>query len=199
MKPQCRVTFKNLSNSFKNINASDLLNNLENLAFMKPEQLTKFSSVDSLLIAKALSNQATGELSQLIAKALAANIPATADVTDIPAIASSVPLQCFQKSDNILKLAQSVGSMDLENMNSFRKGYLANKVKFTKLNLRYINLFISLEHKIAESKNSTAVVALLTSSTDPVLINSISTSMIKNLSIDITNISVAQLPIAYVF
>lgn len=52
--------------------------------------------------------------------------------------------------------------------------------------------------KIASSNNETLIKNMLTSSSDPTIINSIPAQLITSLAIDITNIPAANLPDAFV-
>ena len=62
-----------------------------------------------------------------MAKSLGQNIPANTPLTGIASIASSVPLSCFS-STSPGTLASLAGSMDLLNMDPFKKGFIATKV-----------------------------------------------------------------------
>ena len=148
-KRQCRVAFPSLATASENINASDLSNNLgnyfsifikfpkfhdiflylkiEKISFMRPDQLGKFSFNDSLTIAKALTSKNGEQLSHLMAKSLGANISPTQDISSIASIASAVPLECLRNTDPS-KLSDLISTMDVANMDPFRKGFIAARV-----------------------------------------------------------------------
>lgn len=153
-KRQCRVAFPSLATASENISASDLSNNLgnyfsifikfpkftisffiflffylkiEKISFMRPDQLGKFSFNDSLAIAKALTSKNGEQLSHLMAKSLGANISPSQDISSIASIASAVPLECLRNTDPS-KLSDLISTMDVANMDPFRKGFIAARV-----------------------------------------------------------------------
>ena len=85
---------------------------------------------DSLKIGMALATSGK-KLDEKSTDALGKNIPKTANAKDLLSIASSIPIQCFNNtlpSDLVNNLAQ----MDLDNMDSFRKTFIAQKVRDSK-------------------------------------------------------------------
>lgn len=97
--------------------------------------LNNFTGDDALKIAKAL---ATGDqkMSKEMAKSLGANIPANTSVNDVLSIASSVPLECFDNAKPA-DLISNLEKMDTDNMDSFRKSFIAKKV--TKIIIHQFN------------------------------------------------------------
>ena len=67
-----------------------------------------------------------------MAKSLGANIlsNSTTNMSTIASIASGIPLACFDTvaSSNPSSIINSISSMDLVNMDAFRKNYIALKV-----------------------------------------------------------------------
>ena len=89
--------------------------------------MSNFSGADSLEIAKALAT-ADKKLDSELAKNLGRNVPKTADAKDLMSLASSIPIECFNQT-SAADLVNNLGKMDLDNMDSFRKTFVANKVK----------------------------------------------------------------------
>lgn len=146
------------------------------ISFLLPSQLGSFSESDSLLVAQALTSKGL-KLSPTMAKSLGANIPLTSSVSSLASIASSIPLECFNNTspDNLVSL---VGSMDLDNMDPFRKGFIASQ--------------------IASSKNSSIIANLLIGTSDSSIVNSIPSYLFNQLNINVSSIPATNLPIAYV-
>ena len=91
---------------------------------------------DSLQIGLALATSGK-QLDPASAMAIGKNIPKTANAKDLMSIASSIPLQCFNNtlpSDLVNNLAQ----MDLGNMDSFRKTFIADKVRDLIKKIKYL-------------------------------------------------------------
>jgi len=84
------------------------------------------SPANSLLVAQALATS-NSTFSPSMAKSLGQNIPAGTPLTNIASIASAVPLSCFNSTPPGT-LVNLVSSMDLGNMDSFKKGFIASKV-----------------------------------------------------------------------
>jgi len=93
---------------------------------MKPSQLGAMSPANAFAVAAALSSSGN-TLSPAMAKSLGQNIPANTPLTNIAGIASSVPMSCFNNTSPG-QLANLVGTMDLENMDPMKKGFIASKV-----------------------------------------------------------------------
>ena len=125
LPPNAKLLCQSVFKTFLNI--SDFLDDSGDVSFLNFDQLNKLTSNESLMIAKSLNNKIDEKISQLIIKLIGINIPDIIDATEIPSIASSIPLKCFTNSDPH-KIAESLNLMDLENMNSFRKVFLAYKV-----------------------------------------------------------------------
>lgn len=98
----------------------------DQIGLLSLSDLNNFTSADSLLIAKALSS-GNKTVDKEMAKSLAANIPKNTKVSDVLSVASSIPLECFNNSSPS-ELVSVLGKMDVENMDSFRKSFIANKV-----------------------------------------------------------------------
>lgn len=101
------------------------------VSFLTPFKLGNFSPDESVSVAAKLSEENT-KLTQIMAKSLGAKIPITENVASIASIASSIPLQCFNITSPAT-LASLVNKMDLDNMDPFRKGFIAFQVRL-KLN-----------------------------------------------------------------
>ena len=136
------------------------------------------------------------KLETSMAKSLGANIPVTQSVDSVASIASSIPLECFNNTSNE-KLASLVRSMDLNNMDPFRKGFIANQV----FSISFLSFLIDLKYyyfKIASSKNASVIKNLLTGTTDSFIINSIPTYLLSKINLNISAIPATNLPKAFV-
>lgn len=98
----------------------------DQIGLLSMSALNNFSASDSVKIAKALSS-GNQKMSKEMAKSLGANIPVSASVTEVLSIASSIPLECFNNTKPS-DLVSSLEKMDTDNMDSFRKSFIANKV-----------------------------------------------------------------------
>jgi len=85
-----------------------------------------FSGSDSLDIAKALSTS-NKKLDEESARSLGRNVPKTANAKDLLSLASSIPIECFNQT-SASDLVNNLGKMDLDNMDSFRKTFIAKNV-----------------------------------------------------------------------
>ena len=88
--------------------------------------MAKADSAQALNIAKALFTNGI-QLSPIMIKSLGQNLPAGTNVSEVASIASGLPLTFFTNA-SATDLINSVGSMDLNNMDSFRKNYIGSKV-----------------------------------------------------------------------
>ncbi len=95
---------------------------------MNSYQFEAFNQTSSLSLATVLTynNQFLGLLKS---KSLGKNISPDQILNNILSIASSVPLACFANTNSSI-LVNLLNSMDLDNMNQFRKGLIGAKVKF---------------------------------------------------------------------
>ena len=173
---QCRKQFSSLVSAASATNASYLALNLATVSLLTPAQMGAFSPADSLSLAQALSTGGK-KLAPSMAKSLGANIASNQTLSGIASIASGLPLTVFSNTA-AATLVSLVGSMDLGNMDGFRKGFIATK--------------------IAASNNATNIQNLLLSTSDSSIVNSIPTSLFSTLSINISAIPAANLPKAYV-
>ena len=94
-----------------------------------PSNLSLLSPNDSLDIAKMLTNNSQ-KISKDMAMHLGKNIPKTQNLNGISAIASGTPIECFNNT-NSSDLVNLIKSMDLINMNSNKKNFIAAKVAIT--------------------------------------------------------------------
>lgn len=173
---QCRQQFSSLVSAASATNASYLASNLATVSLLTPAQMGAFSPADSLSLAQALSTGGK-KLAPSMAKSLGANIASNQTLSGIASIASGLPLTVFSNTA-AATLVSLVGSMDLGNMDGFRKGFIATK--------------------IAASNNATNIQNLLLSTSDSSIVNSIPTALFSTLSINISAIPAANLPKAYV-
>ena len=134
--------------------------------------MNNFSPDDSLNIAKALVS-GKKKINKKMAKNLGANIPKTAKIADVISIASAIPLECFNNSSPA-DLVSAISDMDTENMDTFRKSFIANK--------------------IIKSKSKDTIQNLLKSTSDKTMINSIPANMFESLNIDVSTIPATNLP-----
>ena len=139
---------------------------------LSPSQMNNFSPDDSLNIAKALVS-GKKKINKKMAKNLGANIPKTAKIADVISIASAIPLECFNNSSPA-DLVSAISDMDTENMDTFRKSFIANK--------------------IIKSKSKDTIQNLLKSTSDKTMINSIPANMFESLNIDVSTIPATNLP-----
>lgn len=140
---------------------------------MNPTDLKNFSSADSINIAKALNGTA---ISKDVAKNLGASIPTNTSLNEVLAIASAIPLECFNNSSPA-ELVNNLASMDTANMDDFRKSYIANK--------------------IISSGSADTISNLLSATSDSTMINSIPTSLLSKLNLNVTNIPATNLPTSF--
>ena len=173
---QCKAQFPTLASSMGSVTASQLKDNIHQITFLTPNQLGSFSQNDSLALAQALTTNGK-QLSKSMAKSIGSNIPANQPLDNIAGIASSVPLSVFNRtSPNTL--VNIIGQMDVSNMDSFRKGFIATKV--------------------ASSNDPTLILNLLNKTSDADIVNSISIKLINSLNIDLSSNSIFNIPKAYV-
>ena len=67
------------------------------------------------------------QIDAAMARGLGANIPANTNPIQVLSIASAIPLECFSNARPV-DLLNNLEKMDLANMNSLRKSYIASKV-----------------------------------------------------------------------
>jgi hypothetical protein len=99
---------------------------LDLIGLLNPTTLSSFSAADSINIVKALARNGL-TVSKEMAHNLGASIPISADLSDVLAIASSIPLEIFLRASSANMLS-NLASMDTANMDDFRKSFIANKV-----------------------------------------------------------------------
>jgi len=172
LKPEvnCRLMFGKILTPPSN--ADDLIKNLNQITLLTPSSLNNFSAADSLNIAKALSSS-NRTLHKTLANSLGANIPTNVSATEVLSIASSVPLECFIIADSSL-LAKGLSQMDIENMDDFRKSFIASS--------------------IIKSNSADTIKELLKNTADLTLINAIPANLFSQLNIDHSDIPAKRLP-----
>lgn len=153
VQPMCRKSLK-LTAPEK---AADLAKDLDSISLLNPTKLGNFSKADTLDIAKAL-NTGSKKIDKELAKSLGKNIPKDTDVKDVLSIASAIPLECFNNT-KATDLVSNLDKMDTENMDNFRKAFIANKVRFFKLNINflfiYTTFFIRLQNPMIKMLSKT--------------------------------------------
>jgi hypothetical protein len=167
---QCRNTIA--KNVVPPKTASEIKSDLSLISLLTPTTLNNFSKSDSLEIAKALA-LGSKNLDKEASKSLGKNIPKDANAKDLLSLASSIPIECFNTTLTS-DLVNGLGKMDVENMDSFRKTFIANK--------------------ILKNGTKTEVEKFLTDNNDPVMRNAVSAKIIEDLKIDISTIPAKNLP-----
>lgn len=173
---QCNDFFPDLSGVFDNVTASDCLNDINKVAFLSDSELDTLSENDSLALAAKLSNS-NKKLNPSMTLSLGLNIPDTQPIDNLTSIASSVPLDCISQTSP-QTLSSMYTKMDTDNMNSFRKGFIAGQIQ--------------------SSNDTSAVANLLNNSADQNLISSFGVSFLNNLTLNVSTIPLKNLPTSYV-
>ena len=93
---------------------------------LSPFQLNDLSGQDSLNVAKQLSLNKMS-LTPAMAKTLADNLPLNTPLDNIASIASQMSLTSFNNTSPST-LVNLLPSMDIKNMNDFKKSFIATKV-----------------------------------------------------------------------
>ena len=116
-------------------------------------------------------------LTPSMAQSLADNLPANTPLDQCASIASQMSLNSFNIT-SASTLVTLLPSMDLNNMNDFKKSFLVTK--------------------ILNSNDKSLIQNMLLNSTDSTIINSITSNMISQLNLNISIIPATNLPQAFV-
>lgn len=170
---QCQSIYGSL---FTNISSAQVIQNIAFISMLTPAQLISFSSTDSLNIVNALSANRMS-LTPSMAQSLADNLPANTPLDQCASIASQMSLTSFNVT-SASTLVTLLPSMDLNNMNDFKKSFLVTK--------------------ILNSNDKTLIQNMLLNSTDSTIINSITSNMITQLNLNISIIPATNLPQSFV-
>lgn len=170
---QCQSIYGSL---FTNISSAQVIQNIAFISMLTPAQLTSFSSTDSLNIVNALSTNKMS-LTPSMAQSLADNLPANTPLDQCASIASQMSLNSFNVT-SASTLVTLLPSMDLNNMNDFKKSFLVTK--------------------ILNSNDKSLIQNMLLNSTDSTIINSITSNMISQLNLNISIIPATNLPQTFV-
>ena len=135
---------------------------------------------NALAVAQALGSSNI-QLSPVMAKTLAANLPNDTNLTSVASLASGLPLGVFANAPPS-DIISSLSKMDVSNMNPFVKGFISSQ--------------------IAKRNNSDQIKSFLQATSDSTLVNGISTSQLQSLNLkslsDIQSIPPNNLPKAFV-
>jgi len=170
---QCQSIYGSL---FTNISSAQVIQNIAFISMLTPAQLISFSSTDSLNIVNALSANRMS-LTPSMAQSLADNLPANTPLDQCASIASQMSLTSFNVT-SASTLVTLLPSMDLNNMNDFKKSFLVTK--------------------ILNSNDKTLIQNMLLNSTDSTIINSITSNVITQLNLNISIIPATNLPQSFV-
>ena len=169
---------------------------------MTPNQLKTLaasSSSSAIAIAQSLGSGGIS-LNPIMARALAQNIPAGTNISQISSIASGLPLSVLANQAPA-DLLNNLGKMDLDNMSPQRQTFIAQQVNyllfFIKFKVLIIIFFFATNQIISGFVNASGGAASITSflkaTNNPHIIKTISASQLSSLGFT-TTAAVASIP-----